>query len=175
MEEAMLRKIAFLCSSFMLVGVIVFTISCGGQKTFQTKSSPSGFRRYVIVEIPDFKMSSSSAPADAAWKVPNDIAEELKKEDLFAGVSRSPVSITDGVLIVDGTLDFTLVPWYKQIVRTQKVSAHVRFINKSDNSVIAEATFEGISKGGIVSGGLYFAYMRLASEIVDYIKLTYSS
>jgi len=171
----MLRKIAFLCSSFILVGIILFTASCGGQKTFQTKSSPSGFKRYVIVEIPDFKMSSSSAPTDAIWKIPNEIAEGLKKEDLFTGVSRSPVSLTDGVLVVDGTLDFTPAPWYKQIVTTQRVTAHVRFINKSDNSVIAEATFEGISKGGIVSGGLYLAYGRLASEIVDYIKLNYSS
>jgi hypothetical protein len=76
---------------------------------------------------------------------------------------------------VDGTVDFTPLRWYERIVTTQKVTAHVRFINKSDNSVIAEATFEGVSKGGIVSGGLYFAYMRLADEIVDYIKLNYSS
>lgn len=171
----MLRKIAFLWFNFILVGIIFFTVSCGSQRTFQTKSSPGGFRRYVIVEIPDFKTSSSSAPTDATWKIPNEIAEKLKKEDLFTGVSRSPVGITDGVLIVDGTLDFTPAPWYERIVTTQKVTARVRFINKSDNSVIAEAAFEGISKGGIVSGGLYFAYMRLASEIVDYIKLGYSS
>lgn len=173
----MLRKanIAPLLCSFVLTGIILFTASCASERTFQTKSSPSGFRRYIIVEIPDFKMSSSSTTTDATWKIPNEIAEGLKKEDIFTGVSRSPVGITDGVLVVDGTLDFTLVPWYKQMVTTQKVTAHVRFINKSDNSVIAEATFEGVSKGGMVSGGLYFAYTRLANEIVDYIKLNYSS
>ncbi|MER3447432.1 MAG: hypothetical protein C4291_11615 [Candidatus Dadabacteria bacterium] len=167
--------ITSLFCGLMIAGIILFTASCGSQRTFQTKSSPTGFRKYIIVEIPDFKMSSSSAPTDATWKIPNEIAERLKKEDIFTGVSRSPVSINDGVLVVDGTLDFTPAPWYERIVATQRIIAHVRFINKSDNSIIAEATFEGTSKGGIVSGGLYFAYMRLADEIVDYIKLNYSS
>lgn len=167
-------NIAPLLCSFILTGIILFT-SCASERTFQTKSSPTGFRKYIIVEIPDFKMSSGSAATDATWKIPNEIAERLKKEDIFTGVSRSPVGINEGVLVVDGTLDFTPVPWYKQIVSTQKVTAHVRFINKSDNSVIAEATFEGISKGGIVSGGLYYAYMHVADEIVNYIKLNYSS
>jgi hypothetical protein len=161
--------------SLMLFGIILFTASCGSQRTFQTKSSPTGFRRYIIVEIPDFKISSGSVPTDATWKIPNEIADRLKREDIFTGVSRSPVSITDGVLVVDGTLDFTPVPWYERIVTTQRIIARVRFINKSDSSVIAEATFEGVSKGGIISGGLYFAYLRLADEIVDYIKLNYSS
>jgi hypothetical protein len=172
----MLRKIAFLCFNFVLVGIIFVTVSCVSEKTLQTKSSPGGFRKYVIVEIPDFKMSSdSSVSTDATWKIPNEISEKLKKTELFTGVSRSPAGITDGVLVVDGILDFTPAPWYEQIVTTQKVTAHVRFINKSDNSVMAEATFEETSKGGIFSGGLSFDYKRLADEIVAYIKLNYSS
>jgi hypothetical protein len=174
----MLKKtdISLLCCGFILAGVIFFTISCGSQRTFQTKSSPGGLSSYVIIEIPDFKTSLNSVPTDAVWKIPNEVAERLKKEELFTGVSRSPVGISDRVLVLDGAIvDFTPTVWYKQIIRSAKVTVHVRFINKSDNSVIAEATFEGISKGGIWSGGMSFAYSRLADEILDYIKLKYSS
>lgn len=172
----MLSKIGLLCFNFVLVGIILFAFSCVSEKTFQSKSSPGGFRKYIIVEIADFKMASdSSVSTDATWKIPNEISEKLKKEEIFTGVSRSPASITEGVLVVDGTLDFIPAPWYERIVATQKVTAHVRFINKSDNSVIAEATFEESSKGDVFSGGLSYDYKRLADEIVDYIKLNYSS
>jgi hypothetical protein len=161
--------------SFILAGIILFTTSCVTKSTYQTKSAPAGFRGYVIIEVPDFKMSSSSATTDATWKIPNEIAKGLEKEGIFTGVSRSPVSLTEKVLVVDGTLDFVPTPWYNQIATTQKLIAHVRFISKSDNSVIAEATFEEVSKGGIFSGGVFFDYDRLAEEIVAYIKLNYSS
>ena len=173
----MLKKtgISLLCCGFILAGVILFTISCGSQRTFQTKPSPGALSSYVIIEIPDFK-TSNPIPTNAVWEIPNEVAERLRKDELFTGVSRSSVSISDRVLILDGTiLDITPTVWYKQIVKSAKVTVHVRFINKSDNSVIAEANFEEISKGGIWSGGMSSAYSHLADEIVDYIKLNYSS
>lgn len=46
-------------------------------------------------------------------------------------------------------------------------------MDKSKNKVIAEATFEGTAKWGILGGGMTFADDRLISEIVEYMKLNY--
>src|ERR1700752_5113364 len=100
----MLKKtgISLLCCGFILAGVILFIISCESQRTFQVKPSPGGLSGYVIIEIPDFKTSLNPIPTDAVWKIPNEVADRLRKEELFTGVSRSPVSINDRVLVLDG-------------------------------------------------------------------------
>lgn len=173
----MLKKayIPSLFCTFVFIGIILI-ISCGAQRTYQTISPPGGLSKYVIVEIPDFKTSVNPVPPDVIWKIPNEIAEKLRKEQLFTGVSRSPVELADRVLILDGTLvGYTPTVWYKQIVNTGRVIANVRFIDKSENKVIAEASFEGTAQGGILfGGGMLFANSRLADEIVQYIKRNYS-
>ena len=73
-----------------------------------------------------------------------DKIEKLEEEKLFIGVSRSPVDLKKGVLILDGTLrDFTPKDWYKQLVKTGKIVVDIRFVDKANNNVIAEAAFEG--------------------------------
>jgi hypothetical protein len=165
-------NIAPLCYGLLLAGMILLAVSCSGQRTFQTNPPTAGFSRYVIVEIPDFKTPLDSIPSDVAWRIPNEIAERLKREGLFTGVSRSPVDINDRVLTLNGSIvNFTPRTWYEQLVRTVNVVANVRFVDKAENRVIAEATFEGTSKAGALSGGVPFAYIRLADEIVEYMKL----
>lgn len=162
-----------LCLSFLLIGVIILlAVSCGSQRTFQANQPEKGLGRYVIVEIPDFKTPLDFVPADAVWRIPNRVAEKLRSEEVFVGVSRSSVDISDRVLVLKGSIvGFAPRKWYEQIVGTVTVTANVRFIDKADDSVAAEATFEGVSKGGAISGGIPFAYRRLADEIVQYIKL----
>ena len=172
----MLKKayIPSLFCTFILIGTVLI-LSCGAQRTYQTKSSPGGFASYIIVEIPDFKTSVNPVPPDVIWKIPNEIAEKLRKEQLFTGVSRSPVDLSDRVLILDGTMvGYTPTVWYRRIVNTGRVIANVRFIDKSENKVIAEASFEGTAEGGIFGGGMHFANVRLADEVVQYIKRNFS-
>jgi len=161
--------------TFILIGIILI-FSCGAQRTYQTKSPPGGFASYVIVEILDFKTSVNPVPPDVIWKIPNEIAEKLRKELLFTGVSRSPVDLSDRVLILDGTMvGYTPTVWYKRLVNTGRAIATVRFIDKSENKVIAEASFEGTAQGGMLfGGGMLFADRRLADEVVQYIKRNYS-
>src|SRR3990170_2926251 len=159
----MLKKacIPSLFCTFILIGIILI-FSCGAQRTYQTKSPPGGFASYVIVEILDFKTSVNPVPPDVIWKIPNEIAEKLRKELLFTGVSRSPVDLSDRVLILDGTM--------------VGYTATVCFIDKSENKVIAEASFEGTAQGGMLfGGGMLFADRRLADEVVQYIKRNYST
>jgi hypothetical protein len=173
----MLKKkhIPHLYLGSFLAGMILLANSCGSQRTFQAKPSAFGLTKFVIVEIPDFKSSLDSVSSDAIWKIPNEVADKLRKEEVFIGVTRAPVSITDRVLIVDGTLvEFTPTIWYKKIIHTGKVVAHVRFVDKADHKVVADATFEGTAEGGIFGGGMNFAYSRLADEIVDYMKTNHS-
>ena len=170
----MLKKM-YISSFFFLVGLILFSVSCGVQRTFQTAPPTEGLARYVIIEIPDFKSPIGFLPPDTLWSIPNEIAERLRRDQVFTGVSRSPVELSEGVLILEGTIvELTPKEWYEQAVRTVKVVADVRFVDKTENRVVAEAKFEGISKAGAVSGGVPFAYSRLADEIVRYIKLNYT-
>ena len=175
-EGITLREINYLYLSLScFVAVIsLFTVSCGAQRTFQSNPPTGGFAKYVIVEVQDFKTSLDYVPADAVWTISNQIAEQLKEKDLFAGVSRSPVDLTDRVLIISGSIvDFEPQEWYKQAFKTIRVAADVRFIDKASNRIVAEATFEGSAKGGAVSGGIFYAYKRMADEIVEYMQLNY--
>src|SRR3989337_3153224 len=168
----MLKKayVPSLFCTFILIGIILI-FSCGAQRTYQTKSSSGGFASYVIVEILDFKTSVNPVPPDVIWKIPNEIAEKLRKELLFTGVSRSPVDLSDRVLILDGTMvGYTPTVWYKRLVTKGRAIATVRFIDKSENKVIAEASFEGTAQGGMLFGG----GMLLADKVVQYIKRNYS-
>src|SRR3970282_1357795 len=124
--------------TFILVGIVLI-LSGGAHRTYQTKSSPGGFARYIIVEIPDFKTSVNPVPPDVIWKIPNEIAEKLRKELLFTGVSRSPVDLSDRGLILDGTMvGYTPTVWYKRLVNTGREIATLRFIAEVENNVLAE-------------------------------------
>jgi hypothetical protein len=168
-------NILSLCRIFFLV-TVAFIISCGSQRTFQANPPTQVLAGYVIIEIPDFKTSLGYVPPDAVWRIPNEIATRLEREKLFTGVSRAPITINERVVILEGDIvEFKPTTWYEQLVRTVKIVANVRFIDKAENRVIAEATFEGTSKAGAVSGGVPFAYFRLVDEIVQYIKMNYAS
>jgi hypothetical protein len=172
----MLKKnfVLFLSCFFALIA-LTLNFSCGARRTYQTKSPAGGFAAYVIAEIPDFKTSINPIPPDIIWKIPNEVANKLRKEQLFTGVSRSPVDISDRVLILDGTLvGLTPTEWYKKIAGTGRIIATVRFIDKSENNVIAEASFEGTAEGGLFGGGMYYAYEHVAEEIVSYIRKNYN-
>lgn len=170
-----MSKKMHIASFFFLIVLALFSFSCGAQRTFQTAPPTEGLARYVIIEVPDFKSSLGYLPPDTFWSIPNEITEKLTREQIFTGVSRSPVDLSEGVVILEGTIvELTPKEWYEQAVRTVKVVADVRFVDKTENRVVAEATFEGTSKAGAVSGGVPFAYSRLVDEIVRYIKLNYT-
>ncbi|HEX3034317.1 MAG TPA: hypothetical protein VHT73_04170, partial [Thermodesulfobacteriota bacterium] len=73
----MLRKIngASLSLSLIIAGIMLFTVSCGGQRTFQSSPPIGGFAKYVIVEVQDFRTSLDYVPADAVWEISNEITE----------------------------------------------------------------------------------------------------
>jgi hypothetical protein len=170
------QMIVFIRSSPLVAALILLLLtgSCGTQRTFQKKLPSQGLGQYEIIQIQDLSTTLQSYPPDILWSIPNQLAERLEKERLFIGVSRSPVDLNKGVLILDGTLrNFTPKAWYKQLVKTGKIVVDMRFVDKSKNKVIAEARFEGTAKWGILGGGMTFADDRLISEIVEYIKLNY--
>ena len=160
---------------FILTAVVIILVSCGSRRTYQTQAPTQSFAQYAIIEIPDFKSEIPNSPPELQWQLPNQLAKKLKSNSIFTGVSRSPLDITNGVLIVDGTVtDIQPPEWYKQIVKSGKIVINVRFIDKAESTVIAESTFEGTSKWGLLGGGMVFADVRAIDEIVDYLKANYS-
>ncbi len=159
--------------------LIIFTLcvsllGCGSRRTFETQAPTQNLASYILLEIPDFHTEQPNVPQDLLWTIPNQIAKEMKEENIFAGVSRAPLDISEGVLILDGTIvEVKPKEWYRQLVENAKIVVRVRLIDKQENIVIAEAFFEGTAKWGILGGARVFADMRLIDEIVDYLKQNY--
>ncbi len=163
--------------TILLIAAVCFVLlnACGSRRTYVTQASVEGFATFPLIEIPDFKSSDPLIPQDLLWRVPNEIAEKLKKQNVFVGVSRSPLEISEGVLLMEGTVvEVSPVEWYKQIVNNGIVKVNIRIIEKENNKLIAEADFEGTAKWGLFGGGRVFADMRLIDEIASYIKSNYA-
>lgn len=158
--------------SILMVMILVISVSCGSRRTFETQSPTQSLASYTLLEIPDFHSAVEKVPPDLLWNLPNQIEKELRADPTtFAGVSRAPLDVKEGVLILDGTVTkVSPKEWYKQIVKSGKVVVKVRLIDKEESLVIAEAYFEGTAKWGILGGGMVFADIRLVHEIVDYLK-----
>ena len=163
---------------YYALAIIIIPIlqACGTQRTYLGTSPQKGFGQYAIIEIHDFDTTTISAPTEVFWSIPNDIAERLTNEKLFVGVSRSPVDITDSVIVMEGTVtDFTPRDWYKQLIESGKIVVRIRFIDKSNQYIVADASFEGTAKWGALGGGMHFADKRLVDEIVKFIKVNFSN
>ncbi|MGQ0794355.1 MAG: hypothetical protein ACT4NX_09795 [Deltaproteobacteria bacterium] len=165
-----------ICCSFILLVALVAASSCASQRTFQTTAPTGGLGKYIIIEIGDFKTALGYVPPDTLWRLPNEISNKLTREKLFTGVSRSPVNLSQNVLVMQGTIvNFTPAKWYEQAVRTTTIALHVRFFDKAENKLVAEATFEASSKAGAISGGLPVVHLRLVDEVVRYMRVNYAS
>ena len=154
---------------FIFAVISIVLVSCGSRRTYQTQAPTEKFANFELIEIPDFKSDIPNSPPEIQWQLPNNLSKKLKSKNLFSGVSRSPLDITESVLIIDGTvIDIQPPEWYKQIIKSGKISIKVRFIDKAESLVIAESTFEGSSKGMRVQ-----AEKEVVDELVDYIKSNY--
>lgn len=157
-----------------IIATIILTLgiaSCGSRRTFETQSPTQNLSSYTILEIPDFNSTVDNLPPDLLWNLPNQLEKEIKLDNTFAGVSRAPLDIREGVLILEGTVtEVSPKEWYKQIVKSGKIVVKVRLIDKEESLVIAEAYFEGTAKWGLLGGAMVFADIRLVNEIADYLK-----
>ncbi len=161
----------------ILTTITIILVSCGSRRTFETLSPERKFANYEIVEIPDFKSDIPNSPPELQWQLANQFAKKLRQERTFSGVSRSPVEANSaGVMLIEGTIISIQPPeWYKQVVKTTKIVIGVRFIDKQEEVVIAEARFEGSSKMGLISGGIILGSGgRAIDEIIAYLNSNYS-
>lgn len=155
----------------LTIFTIVLISSCGSRRTFEKQAPTQSFASYTLLEIPDFKTDIPNAPPDLLWTIPNQLSKRLKTDNTFTGVSRAPLDFTNEVLILDGTVtEIQPREWYKQLVKSGKIVVNVKFVDKSESLVIAESTFEGTAKWGLLGGGMVFADIRVVDEILDYLK-----
>ncbi|NIP29473.1 MAG: hypothetical protein GTO02_03760 [Candidatus Dadabacteria bacterium] len=162
-------------NKYFLFGALLFLsitiISCGSRRTYEVIPPNKNIAFYTFLEIPDFKASIKTAPTDILWSLPNQIKKKLDKEKIFVGISRAPLDVSESVLIFEGDIvDLTPIEWYKQIVKSAKVSVNVKLIDKATGEVIGNPIFEGTAKWGILGGTRILADLRLVEEIVEYLK-----
>lgn len=155
--------------------ILLFLItSCGSKRTFEIQPPIQRLAAYPLLEIPDFKSNVPQTPDQLTWKLPNEIENKLVDKELFVGISRSPVDISEDVLVLQGTItEIYPLEWYKQIVKSVTIEINVKFIEKNSGNIVAEANFEGKAKWGILGGTRVFADIRVVDEIVAYIERKY--
>lgn len=165
------KKLLFL---FALPFLIFLLSSCGSKRTFEKQPPSQRLASFPILEIPDFTSLVPQTPAQLSWSMPNEIEKQLKEKNLFVGVSRSPVDISEDVLLLQGTItEINPIEWYKQLVNNVTIIVNVKFVEKSSGNIVAEADFEGKAKWGIFGGSRVFADIRVVDEIVAYIERKY--
>ncbi len=155
--------------------IILFLLSsCGSKRTFEKQPPIQRLAAYSILEIQDFSSTVPQTPEQLPWKLPNDIEDKLIDKELFVGISRSPVDISENVLVLQGTItEIYPLEWYKQIVKSVTIAINVKFVEKDTGNIVADADFEGKAKWGILGGTRVFADIRVVDEIVAYIERKY--
>lgn len=167
-------KVIFNFTLFFVLIIAISLISCGSKRTFEKQSPTQRFASFSILEIPDFTSLVPRTPEQLSWSMPNEIEKQIKDKNLFLGVSRSPVDISDEVLVAEGTItEITPIEWYKQLVNNVTIVVNVKFVQKSTGNTVSEAEFEGKAKWGIFGGSRVFADIRVTDEIVAYIERKY--
>lgn len=165
------KTLLFLFSFSFLLLLIT---SCGSKRTFEKQPPTQKLASYPILEIPDFTSLVPQTPDQLFWNMPNEIEKQLKDRNFFVGVSRSPVDISEDVLLLQGTItEINPIEWYRQIVNNVTIIVNVKFVEKRSGNIIAEADFEGKAKWGIFGGSRMFADIRVVDEIVSYVERKY--
>lgn len=157
--------------AFSLIFLVSAILACGSRRTYEVQPPNKNIASYNLLEIPDFTTTVETTPTDMLWTLPNQISKKLTGEKVFIGISRAPLEISDSVLVLQGNIvELTPIEWYKQLVKSAKVTVNVKLVDKSNGEVIANPVFEGTAKWGILGGTRVLADVRLVEEIVEYIK-----
>lgn len=165
------NKLLILVSLTILLGLIY---SCGSRRTFEKQPPIQRLAAYQLLEIPDFNSQVPQTPDQLTWNLPNQIEKKLKENNLFVGVSRSPLDLSREVLVLQGTIiEISPIEWYKQILKSITLRVNIQFIEKTTGNIIADVEFEGEAKWGIFGGTRVLADIRVVDEIVAYIERKY--
>lgn len=157
-----------------------FIAACAIGYTRIGKAPEAPLRNYKILEIPDLA-GGQQIPGEVKTVIPNRIAEELGKENLFAKVERGSVGLDDSIVLVTGRvvqynpgnrgMRYLTGPIWG--VGRGSVIVNVRFVEKGSGKELADSNFEGEIKGGFFGGGIDETYEKIAEEIIQFIKSNY--
>jgi hypothetical protein len=154
--------------------------ACAIGYTRITKAPEGPFRSYKNLEIPDLA-GSDQIPAEVKNLIPDMVAEELTKENLFANVNRGNGAKEEPAILLNGrvvqynpgnrAMRYLTGPLWG--VGKGSIIVNVKFVEKGSGKELADSNFEGELKGGIFGGGINETYSKIAEEIVHFIKSNY--
>jgi hypothetical protein len=154
--------------------------ACAIGYTRVTKAPDRPLRNYNSIEIPDLS-GSDHVPAEVKNLIPDIVAEELGKEQLFAKIDRGTAGNDGAVILLNGrvvqynpgnrAMRYLTGPLWG--VGKGSIIVNVRFVEKGSGTEVADSSFEGELKGGIFGGGIDETYSKIAEEIVQFIKVNY--
>jgi hypothetical protein len=154
--------------------------ACAIGYTRVAKAPDRPLRNYSSIEIPDLS-GSDHVPAEVKNSIPDIVAEELAKENLFAKIDRGSPGRDDAIILLTGrvvqynpgnrAMRYLTGPLWG--VGKGSIIVNVKFVEKRSGTEIADSSFEGELKGGIFGGGINETYSKIAEEIVQFIKSNY--
>jgi hypothetical protein len=165
---------------WLLICTMPMVAACAIGYTRVAKAPDAPLRNYKIIEIPDLA-GSDQIPAEVKNSIPNQVAEELGKEKLFAKVERSDAGKGESIVLLSGRviqynpgsrgMRYLTGPLWG--VGKGSIIVNVKFIEKDSRKELADSSFEGEIKGGLFGGGIDETYKTIADEIVHFIKSNY--
>ncbi|GEM_PF-5923145 len=162
--------------------LMLLLAACATTKIAVLKTTEVKFSRYSRVEIPDFSVKTSLiVPKEVLQAIPDQIAAQLTKEQLFTYIMRHSTPCQERVLVIKG-----VVTQYKPGSRLKRgltfgigqvgagfVIVRITFFDKESNQKIAALDVKGQVNWGITGGSLRTCYKTIAKEVVNFIKFYY--
>ena len=165
---------------WFVLGLVALVGGCALGYTRLAKAPEGRFGTYRIVEVPDLA-ASDLVPAEVKKEIPDMIVKELSEQKLFEKVERGSGGSGGSILLLKGQviqynpgsrgMRYLTGPFWG--VGKGSVIVNVKFIDKSSEKELAEATFEGEIKGGLFGGGIDETHEKIAEEIVQFLKSNY--
>jgi len=165
---------------WVLLGAMPMIGACAVGYTRVTKAPEAPLRNYKVMEIPDLQ-GSDQVPAEMKKVISDQIAEELRKEKLFARIDRSSATGDESVVLLSGRvvqynpgsrgMRYLTGPLWG--VGRGSIIVNVKFVEKQSGKELADSSFEGEIRGGIFGGGIDETYDKIAEEIVQFVKSNY--
>jgi hypothetical protein len=171
-----MRNIRF----WVLVLTMPLMIGCAIGYTRIGKAPEAPLRNYKGVAIPDLS-GSDQIPGEVKSLIPDIVAEELGRQNLFAAVDRGVSAKEEPAILLSGrvvhynpgnrAMRYLTGPLWG--VGRGNIIVNVKFVDKASGKEIADSIFEGELKGGIFGGGINETYSKIAEEIVQFVKSNY--
>lgn len=165
----------------ILLGILIFTASCGDLKTTSYFSQPGDkLAQYSAIEVNDFESKSEKFPKEALVKIPDRITDELRSSKLFSTATRGTaedIPASQTIVLLGEVSEFQTagdVEYEGGALKFGEVSISisVAMVEKATGNEIASGEINSFSSMGFLGGDIFGEklYEQVADEVLEFVR-----